>query len=88
MSVTRFRAGRAPGPGPGVEPADARRRQTLLVVRIALVATIVIGQLWALTVALDAYLLGEDAMVWWLLAFQVASTLVALAVWWSTPGDR
>jgi hypothetical protein len=58
------------------------------VVRISLVATIVLGQLWALTVALDAYLLGEDAMVWWLLGFQVVSFLLALAVWWSAPGDR
>lgn len=88
MSAQRFGAGRAPGPGPGAEPADARRRQTLLVVRIALVATIVMGQLWALTIALDAYLLGEDAMVRWLLGFQVVSTLLALGVWWSTPGDR
>lgn len=88
MSARPVRPGRAPGPGPGAEPADARRRQTLLVVRIALVATIVIGQLWALTVALDAYLLGEDAMVRWLLLFQAASTLLALAVWWSTPRDR
>jgi hypothetical protein len=28
------------------------------------------------------------ATVWWLLAFQVVSFLVALAVWWFAPSDR
>lgn len=56
--------------------------------RIAIVATIVVGQLWALTIALDAYFLEEMATVWWLLAFQIVSFLVAIAVWWSSPADR
>jgi hypothetical protein len=58
------------------------------VARIAIVATIVVGQLWALTIAMDAYFLEEMATVWWLLAFQVVSFLVALAVWWFAPSDR
>lgn len=78
----------APGPGPGIEPRAGRQRQAVIVARIAIVATIVVGQLWALTIAMDAYFLEEMATVWWLLAFQVVSFLLALAVWWSAPSDR
>lgn len=78
----------APGPGPGIEPRADRQRQAVIVARIAIVATIVVGQLWALTIALDAYFLEEMTTVWWLLAFQVVSFLLALAVWWSSPTDR
>lgn len=76
------------GPGPGIEPPANRQRQAVIVARIAIVATIVVGQLWALTIALDAYFLEETATVWWLLAFQVVSFVLALAVWWSSPTDR
>jgi hypothetical protein len=78
----------APGPGPGIEPRADRQRQAVIVARIAIVATIVVGQLWALTIALDAYFLEETATVRWLLAFQVVSFALALAVWWSSPTDR
>ena len=78
----------APGPGPGIEPPANRQRQAVIVARIAIVATIVVGQLWALTIALDAYFLEETAKVWWLLAFQVVSFVLALVVWWSSPTDR
>lgn len=78
----------APGPGPGIEPRADRQRQAVIVARIGIVATIVVGQLWALTIAMDAYFLEEMATVWWLLAFQVVSFLLALAVWWSSPSDR
>ena len=43
----------------------------MLSARIALVATIVVGQLWALTVMLDSWHEGDDGQVWLLLAFQV-----------------
>ncbi|HEX6580748.1 MAG TPA: hypothetical protein VF195_07745 [Actinomycetota bacterium] len=78
----------APGPGPGIEPRANRQRQAVIVARIAIVATIVVGQLWALTIALDAYLLEEMGTVRWLLAFQGVSFVLALAVWWSSPTDR
>ena len=78
----------APGPGAGAEPRGDRQRQAVIVARIAVVATIVVGQLWALTIALDAYLSDEMATVWWLLAFQVLSFVLALAVWWASPSDR
>jgi hypothetical protein len=48
---------------------------------IVLVATIVVGQLWALTVALDAWLGGDEGIVRWILAFQVTSFAVSVAVW-------
>ena len=78
----------APGPGPGIEPRADRQRQAVIVARIAIVAMIVVGQLWALTIALDAYFLEEMTTVWWLLAFEAVSFLLALAVWWSAPTDR
>lgn len=53
-----------------------------LVTRIIIVGTVVLGQLWALTVALEAYLLGEAAQAWWLAGFSVVSfALVAVLVW-------
>ena len=57
----------------------------MLHARIAIVATIVLGQLWGLTVALDAWLRGETGQVWWLLAFQALSFLIALIVWLTGP---
>lgn len=48
------------------------------VARIVIVTTIVLGQLWAITVALEAYLLDEVAQAWWLAGFSVASFVVAL----------
>lgn len=78
----------APGPGAGAEPRADLQRRAVIVARIAIVATIVVGQLWALTIALDAYFLEETTTVGWLLAFQVVSFVLALAVWWSSPTDR
>ncbi len=78
----------APGPGPGAEPRADRQRQAVILARTALVATIIVGQLWALTIALDAYFLEETATVWWLLGFQVLSFALAFLVWWSSPSDR
>ena len=53
--------------------------------RIAIVASIILGQLWALTVALDSWLGGEAAPVYWLLLFQAASFGVALLIWLASP---
>ncbi|HXF71053.1 MAG TPA: hypothetical protein VNO79_00395 [Actinomycetota bacterium] len=61
----------------------------MLHARIAVVATVVLGQLWGLTVALDSWLRGEVRPVWWLLGFQALSFLVALTVWLTAPrGQR
>ena len=76
-----------PGPGPGAGVDRAPERTALVLARIALVATIVVGQLWALTVALDAYLSDEMRTVWWLLGFQAMSFVLVLAVWRLAPSD-
>lgn len=73
-----------PGRGAGEDPGRAGP----LHARIAIVATIVLGQLWALTVALNAWFQGQTTQVWVLLAFQVVSFGVALAVYLASPRDR
>jgi hypothetical protein len=52
-----------------------------------LIATIVVGQLWALTVALDAYFAEASDSVGWLLGFQALSFATALGLWLMTPGE-
>lgn len=83
----RVRIG-SPGPGPGAGADRDPERAAIVVARIAIVATIVVGQLWALTIALNAYLEERMTIVWWLLAFQAVSFLLALAVWLIVPDDR
>ena len=82
----------APGrPAPGAGGADRFSERTLQVplsAAIAVVATIVVGQLWALTVALDAWLDGDQTAARWILVFQAASFAVALLVWRATPRAR
>jgi hypothetical protein len=58
----------------------------MLHARIAIVATIVVGQLWGLTVALNRYFEHESVAA--LLVFQAVSFLVALIVWLAAPGER
>ena len=48
------------------------------VARTLIVLTVVLGQLWAITVALEAYLLDHRAEAWWLAAFSVLSFVVVL----------
>jgi hypothetical protein len=76
----------APGPGPG--EGLPTQRLAMIGARIALVATIVIGQLWALDVALNAYFRDEMHAVLWLLGFQVLSFALSLGVWLASPRDR
>jgi hypothetical protein len=52
------------------------------------VATIVVGQLWGLMVALNAWLEHRDGQVLLLLGFQLLSFAVAVAVWRAAPRDR
>ena len=72
---------RATGPGPGAGHERDPEGATTLHARIAIVATIVVGQLWGLTVALNAWLEGETGQVWWILGFQALSFLLAVVVW-------
>lgn len=73
-----------PGPGAGLEPDP--RRAPILNARIAIVATIVVGQLWGLTVALNQWFSGRN--VWPLVAFEALSFAAAAAVWFSAPGEK
>jgi hypothetical protein len=52
------------------------------------VAIIVVTQLWALTVALDAWFERDMAAVWWLLGYQVVAFGVSLAIWIARPEER
>lgn len=54
--------------------------RTGLVTRIIIVLTIVLGQLWALTVGLEAYLLGHTDQAWLLAGFSIVSFVVVLAL--------
>jgi hypothetical protein len=78
----------ASGPGPGAGGDRNPERTAADVSRIVLIATVVIGQLWGLTVALNAYFEGATATVWWLVAFEGLSFLLALGLWLLPPGDR
>jgi hypothetical protein len=77
---------RSSGPGAGGDPNP--ERASMLAARTAIVATIVVGQLWALTVALNAWQEDRMGQVWLLLAFQALSFLLAAAVWLAGPRDR
>jgi hypothetical protein len=72
------------GAGADTEPD----RASMLNARIAIVATIVVGQLWGLMVALNAWLEHDNGQVAALVGFQLLSFAVAVAVWRAAPRDR
>jgi hypothetical protein len=67
------------GPGPGVGTDRDADRAAIRNARIALVATVVVGQLWALTLVLDAWFRYSDGQMWLLVGFQALSFVVAIA---------
>jgi hypothetical protein len=77
---------RSTGPGSGSDGSP--ERASMLAGRIAIVATIVVGQLWGLTVALNAWHERRMDQVWLLLGFELLSFLLAVAVWRAAPRDR
>jgi hypothetical protein len=79
---------RSPGPGPAAGADREPDRASMLNARIAIVATIVVGQLWGLMVALNAWLDRRTGQVLLLLGFQLLSVAVAVAVWLAAPRDR
>ena len=74
--------------GPGAGADREPERASMLNARIAIVATVVVGQLWGLTVALNAWLEHRMGQVWLLLGFQALSFALAAAVWLATRRDR
>ena len=87
-SGTRDPRIRSTGPGPGAGTDQDPDRASMLAGRIAIAATIVTGQLWGITVMLDAWHEGDDGQVWLLLAFQALSFVLALVVWRAAPTER
>lgn len=61
---------------------------TGLVTRIVIVATIIVGQLFALTVALEASLLDHDWQAWLLAGFSLLSFAVVLVLTKVEPPPR
>jgi predicted membrane protein len=72
-----------PGPGRGAGVDRDPDRAAALSARIAIVATIVVGQLWGLTVALNSWFQHETTAVWTIVAFEAVSFAVAFAVWFA-----
>lgn len=88
-SVERSPVPGRPAPtGRGGDRFSERSLQVPYNAAIIIVATIVVGQLWALTVALDAWLGGDEVAARWIVLFQAASFTVALVVWRATPRGR
>lgn len=58
----------------------------MLHARTAIVATIIVGQLWGLSVALNRYFEHEPIVL--LVVFEALSFVVALVVWLAAPGER
>jgi len=76
-----------PLPGrPTVETEEGAR--TALVTRIIIVVTVVLGQLWALTVALEAHLSGHTRQAWGLALFSIVSYVVVAALVLFEPAPR
>jgi hypothetical protein len=78
----------ATGPGPGSGTEHDPDHAAMLHARILIVATIVMGHLWGVTVALDEWLRGRMTHVWWLLGFQALSFTSAVVVWLAGTRDR
>ena len=76
-----------PLPGAPAEDTETNARSGL-VTRIIIALTIVLGQLWALTVALEAYLLGHTDQAWLLAGFSLLSFAAVLLLVVVEPAQR
>lgn len=76
-----------PLPGSPAEHTDEGIR-TGLITRIILATTVILGQLWAVTVGLEAYLLGHTGQAWGLALFSLVSFLLVLALVRIEPSRR
>ncbi|MFE9043213.1 hypothetical protein ACFY9F_29725 [Streptomyces sp. NPDC012421] len=76
------------GPGPGAGTEQEPERSSKLSARLALALTVVIGQLWGLTIVVDEWMTGDTGTAWWGAGFLVLSFLVVLGLWALDPKDR
>ncbi|MFD9046752.1 hypothetical protein [Streptomyces zaomyceticus] len=76
------------GPGPGAGTEQEPERSSKLSARLTLALTVVIGQLWGLTIVVDEWMAGNTGTAWWGAGFLVLSFLVVLGLWMIDPKDR
>ncbi|MEF9883460.1 hypothetical protein [Streptomyces sp. P9-A4] len=76
------------GPGPGAGTEQEPERSAKLTARLTLALTVVIGQLWGLTIVVDEWMTGDTGTAWWGAGFLVLSFLVVLGLWVVDPKDR
>ncbi|TXS22362.1 hypothetical protein EAO70_06200 [Streptomyces sp. adm13(2018)] len=66
------------GPGPGAGTEQEPERSSKLTARLVLALTVVIGQLWGLTIVVDEWMAGDTGTAWWGAGFLCLSFLVVL----------
>ncbi|MEK9520290.1 hypothetical protein MIU24_12900 [Streptomyces venezuelae] len=76
------------GPGPGAGTEQEPERSSKLTARLVLALTVVIGQLWGLTIVVDEWMAGDTGTAWWGAGFLCLSFLVVLGLWALDPKDR
>ncbi|MGP4002758.1 hypothetical protein [Streptomyces sp. 8N706] len=76
------------GPGPGAGGEQQPGRSSKLSGRLALAMTVVIGQLWGLTIAGNAWMQGRTDTAGWLAGFLGLSFVVVLVLWLIDAEDR
>ncbi|MGW2303756.1 hypothetical protein [Streptomyces sp. NPDC001809] len=76
------------GPGPGAGMEQEPERSSKLTARLVLALTVVIGQLWGLTIVVDEWMAGDTGTAWWGAGFLCLSFLVVLGLWALDPKDR
>ncbi|MFE9373848.1 hypothetical protein ACFYM2_29310 [Streptomyces sp. NPDC006711] len=76
------------GAGPGAGSEQEPERSSKLTARLVLAITVVIGQLWGLTVVVNEWMRGNTSTAWWGAGFLCLSFLVVLGLWTLDPKDR
>ncbi|MEU1122787.1 hypothetical protein ABZ371_04165 [Streptomyces sp. NPDC005899] len=76
------------GPGPGAGSEQEPERSAKLAARLVLALSVVVGQLWGLTVVVDEWMEGNTGTAWWGAGFLCLSFLVVLGLWALAPEDR
>lgn len=89
--IAPARPARSGASGPGASHMRDSWQASMLGARIVIAAIVVLGQLWALTVAtvaLDGGHEGKSAHVWLFVVFEALSFAVAFWLWTSTRHER